>query len=171
MSALFKKYENVKGVSTVYISKSLLGLVPKLEAGDMDISAIASKLDHVQVLTCERPSLIKEIKATAMEILSKGGYNNLMTVRDGDELTIVYGKQLGKGKNELVLLEVEKNDITMAAHVDISRTEDPAPAKWAALPARRTPRPTPMPLLCPSRFPLMCAPTRNRAWPNRIRHP
>ena len=57
-SALFKKYENVKGVSTVYISKSLLGLVPKLEAGDMDISAIASKLDHVQVLTCDLPSFI-----------------------------------------------------------------------------------------------------------------
>lgn len=112
-SALFKKYENVKGVSTVYISKALLGLVPKLEAGDMDISAVASKLDHVQVLTCERPSLIKEIKTTAVEILSKGGYNNLMTVRDGDELTIIYGKQLGKGKNEFVLLEVEKDEITV----------------------------------------------------------
>ena len=107
-SALFKKYENVKGVSTVYISKSLLGLVPKLEAGDMDISAIASKLDHVQVLTCERPSLIKEIKATAMEILSKGGYNNLMTV----------------------LLEVEKNEITVVnisgniSREDIKRIAD-----------------------------------------------
>ena len=58
-SALFKKYENVKGVSTVYISKSLLGLVPKLVAGDMDISAIASKLDHVQVLL-ENLSLLRQ---------------------------------------------------------------------------------------------------------------
>lgn len=112
-SALFKKYENVKGVSTVYISKALLGLVPKLEAGDMDISAIASKLDHVQVLTCERPSLVKEIKETAIEQLSKGGYNILMTVRDGDEQTIIYGKSLGKGKNEFVLLEIEKNEINI----------------------------------------------------------
>ncbi len=112
-SALFKKYENVKGVTTVYISKALLGLVPKLEAGDMDISAIASKLDHVQVLTCERPSMVKEIKETAIEQLSKGGYNNLMTVRDGDEQTIIYGKSLGKGKNEFVLLEIEKNEINI----------------------------------------------------------
>lgn len=112
-SALFKKYENVKGVTTVYISKALLGLVPKLEAGDMDISAIASKLDHVQVLTCERPSLVKEIKETAIEQLSKGGYNILMTVRDGDEQTIIYGKSLGKGKNEFVLLEIEKNEINI----------------------------------------------------------
>ena len=41
--ALFKKYEDVKGISTVFISKSMLGLMPKVEAGDVDISRIASK--------------------------------------------------------------------------------------------------------------------------------
>ena len=53
-----------------------------------------------------------------------------MTVRDGDELTIVYGKQLGKGKNELVLLEVEKNEITV---VNIQKfAEDKAPVDISA---------------------------------------
>ena len=69
--ALFKKYEDVKGISTVFISKSMLSLMPKIEAGDVDISRIASKLDRIQVLECERPSLIPAIKKEAVAYYKK----------------------------------------------------------------------------------------------------
>lgn len=110
-SALFKKYENVPGVSTIYISKALLGMMPKLDAGDKDFSRIAGKLDRVQILSCERPSLIPGVKAAAIGSFKSGGYANLMTVNDDGEQTLIYGKSLGKGKNEFVLLSVEKTEL------------------------------------------------------------
>ena len=112
-SALFKKYENVQGVSTVYISKALLGMMPKLDVGDKDISRIAGKLDHVQILSCERPSLIPSVKAAALGSFKSGGYANLMTVTDDGEQTIIYGKSLGKGKSEFVLLSIEKTELNI----------------------------------------------------------
>lgn len=112
-NALFKKYENVNGVSTIYISKALLSMYPKLNAGDKDISKIASKLDHVQILSCERPSLIPGVKATALGCFKSGGYNNLMTINDDGNQTIIYGKALGKGKNEFVLLSIEKSELNI----------------------------------------------------------
>ena len=112
-SALFKKYENVNGVSTIYISKALLGMMPKLNAGDKDISKIAGKLDHVLVLSCERPSLIPGIKNSALNYFKSGGYANLMTINDDGEQTIIYGKTLGKRKSEFVLLSIEKSELNI----------------------------------------------------------
>ncbi len=109
--ALFKKYEDVKGISTAFISKSMLGLMPKVEAGDVDISRIASKLDRIQVLECERPSLIPAIKKEAVAYYKKYRYEQIMRMNDGNEHITIYQKSLGKGKNEFVLLNEESDEL------------------------------------------------------------
>ena len=111
--ALFKKYSNTNGVSTVYISKALLGMMPKMDAGNRDISKIAGKLDRLQVLSCERPSLIQSIRNSAMAYYNKYRYAELMNVNQDGELTIIYGKFHGHGKNEFVLLSIEKEEINI----------------------------------------------------------
>lgn len=109
--ALFKKYEDIKGVNTVFISKSMLRLMPKMEAGDVDISKIASKLDRIQVLERERPSLIPAIKKEATAYYKKYQYEQIMRMNDGNEHTTIYQKSLGKGKNEFVLLNEESDEL------------------------------------------------------------
>lgn len=112
-SALFKKYDNVKGVSTVYISKALLSLIPEMHTGNKDISKIAGKLDHVQILSCERPSLVSEIKSEAISYFKNGGYTNLMKVSDDGGQTIIYGKSLDNGKNEFVLFSYMDDEVNI----------------------------------------------------------
>lgn len=112
-SALFKKYDNVKGVSTVYISKALLSLIPEMHTGNKDISKIAGKLDHVQILSCERPSLVSEIKSEAISYFKNGGYTNLMKVSDDGGQTIIYGKSLDNGKNEFGLFSYMDDEVNI----------------------------------------------------------
>lgn len=122
-SALFKKYDNVKGVSTVYISKALLSLIPEMHTGNKDISKIAGKLDHVQILSCERPSLVSEIKSEAISYFKNGGYTNLMKVSDDGGQTIIYGKSVDNGKNEFVLfsyMDDEVNIINVMGNVTLN---------------------------------------------------
>lgn len=111
--ALFKRYSNTNGVSTVYISKALLGMMPKMDAGNKDISKIAGKLDRLQILSCERPSLIQGIKNSAIAYYNKYKYSEMMNVNENGELTLIYGKSYSHGKNEFVLLSIEKDEINI----------------------------------------------------------
>ena len=63
--ALFDKYSETDGVSTVYISHKMMRMMGNVKAGNKDISKIASRLDYLQILSCERRSLIPSIKKTA----------------------------------------------------------------------------------------------------------
>ncbi len=111
--ALFQKYEDVNGVTTVYISKAMLHMMPHINAGNKDISKIASKLDRIQILSCDRPSLITGIKKMAIAIYKNGKYEYIMQVKEAGEQTIIYQKPHGGGKNEFVLLSDEKDELNI----------------------------------------------------------
>ena len=54
--AIFDKYEDTNGVTTIYISKTMLGMIPNVKAGKHDIGNIASKLDYIRILARSRHS-------------------------------------------------------------------------------------------------------------------
>lgn len=109
---LFKKYENTKGVETVYISKSLLSLMGTADIGDLKVNKAIKKIDRIQVLTCERPSLIQGIRDYALGVFKKDKYEQMMRTTDDDEVTYIYQKQRGK-HNEFVILTTEKDELTI----------------------------------------------------------
>lgn len=109
--ALFKKYGNTRGVETVFISKAMLSMMPTVEVNDKRISS--KKIDRIQILSCERPSMVRAIKAEALACFERGRYEEMMRMRDDDDQTIIYSKALGKGINEFVLLEVEHDEISI----------------------------------------------------------
>ncbi len=110
---LFKRYENTKGVSTVYISPAMFRLMPKKKVGDKDIVQIASRLDKLQILECERPSLIAAIKREALAYYRKNRYEVVMQMKDDDERVTVYQRTIGKGKNEFVLFNEEEDELSI----------------------------------------------------------
>ena len=110
---LFKQFENTKGVSTVYISPAMFKLMPKLDVGDKDLAKLASRLTRLQILQCERPSLIPSIKKQAQAYYDNNRYEVIMRVKDDDERTTIYQKVVGKGNNEFVLLNEEKDELSL----------------------------------------------------------
>ena len=99
---LFKKYENTKGVETVYISKNLLSILGTTDIGDLKVSKAAKKIERIQVLECERASLLQGIR----------DYAQIMRTTDDGEITYIYQKQRGK-QTEFVILTTEKSELTI----------------------------------------------------------
>lgn len=109
----FDKFDDKDGVTTVYISASMLKMMGNVQAGNKDISRIAKRLDHIQVLECERPSLIGNIKNTALSYYNQAKYAVVMKTKSNGEDVTIYEKKYQNGKNEYVLLMVEHDEITI----------------------------------------------------------
>ncbi|MBF1384396.1 DUF4252 domain-containing protein [Prevotella aurantiaca] len=109
----FDKFDDKDGVTTVYISASMLKMMGNVQAGNKDISRIAKRLDHIQVLECERPSLIGNIKSAALSYYNQAKYAVVMKTKSNGEDVTIYEKKYQNGKNEYVLLMVEHDEITI----------------------------------------------------------
>ena len=111
--ALFDKYEDTNGVTTVFISKTMLSMIPNVKAGNHDISEIASKLDQLRILTCEKATLIPRILDDAKKIYNSEGYEAIMRMNDEGEKMTIYQRSLKGGKNEFVLLQEDSSELNI----------------------------------------------------------
>ena len=115
--ALFKKYSGTKGVENVYISKTLLSLMPKSALGDKHVARIAGKLDYIRILESEKKSLIPAIVKDAEKIYGQKDYEVVMEENEDDEHVVIYLRKLKKDKNEFVIFNHEKDEIQVVCIV------------------------------------------------------
>lgn len=110
--SLFEKYENTKGVETIFISKALLSFAGNIGGIDKDILKVVDKLDEVRILDCEKKDTMQKVLSDARAIYSNERYTELMRINDGGEKVTIYQKPIGK-KFEYVLLAVEKDEVSI----------------------------------------------------------
>ncbi len=111
--AIFDKYEDTNGVTTIYISKTMLGMIPNVKAGKHDIGNIASKLDYIRILSCEKPALFSKLIDEARKTYRSGNYETIMKMNDDGEKMTIYQRTLKDGKNEFALLTEDKDGVTI----------------------------------------------------------
>ena len=105
--SLFKKYEDAKGVETVYISKALLALASGyMNVGDMNIKSITQKIESIRLLNCKDRVTAQKLKADAITEFKKGKYEEMLRHKDNSERTYIYMKK-ARRFNEFVLLNIE----------------------------------------------------------------
>lgn len=112
-NSFFDKFADMDGVTSVYISKAMLGMMPNMKAEGINIGEVAGKLEYIQILTCEKAALIPKIKKEVEYIHPRNGYEELMRVNNGGDKTTIYLKKNKSGKKEFVLLNDEKNEFTV----------------------------------------------------------
>ena len=95
-NALFNKYANTKGVTTVTIGSAMLQFMGNGRVGDKDISKIAGKLKSIRILDCERPSITSIIYKEAQQYYHKYRYVVAMDTNEDGEHTTIYMKEYGK---------------------------------------------------------------------------
>ena len=88
--SLFKKYEDAKGVESVYVSKALL--------------ALASGYN------CEDRVTAQKLKADAIAEFKKGKYEEMLRRKENSQQTYIYMKKAGH-LNEFVLLNIESEEV------------------------------------------------------------
>lgn len=111
--SLFKKFADRDDITSVYISKSMLRLMPNVQTDGIDIGGVASKLDNIQILSCEKPEIIPQIRKELTYLNTQNGYEELMKVNDAGEHTVIYQKECAGDTKEYVLLCDEKRELTV----------------------------------------------------------
>ena len=113
--SFFDKYADMDGVSSVYITKSMLSMFPDMvgKINGVNVGNIASRLNNIQILSCEKASIIEKLRKETKNINTKNGYEELMKIRDDGDKTAIYFKEKKKGNNEFVLITEEEDEFTI----------------------------------------------------------
>ena len=117
--SFFDKYAEMDGVTSVYITKSMLSLFPKgqTNVNGVNIGDIASRLDNIQILSTDEQPIVDKLRKETSHINTRNGYEELMRVREDSEKTTIYFKDGKKDKKEFVLLVDEKDEFTIISIV------------------------------------------------------
>src|SRR5699024_12003963 len=65
----------------------LLSLMPNMKTEGVNIGEVASKLDNIQILSCEKPDIIAKLKKETAFISPKNGYEELMRINEDRKST------------------------------------------------------------------------------------
>lgn len=101
------------GVKSVYISKAMLSLMPSLDVDGVDIGKTATKLDNIQILSTEKTDIREKMSKEVKALASKGKVEELMRVKEDGENVHIYMKDLGNKKNEFILFNDDKDELTI----------------------------------------------------------
>ena len=117
--SFFDKYAEMDGVTSVYITKSMLSLFPKgqTNVNGINIGDIASRLDNIQILSADEQPIVDKLRKETSDINTRNGYEELMRVREDGEKTTIYFKDGKKDRKEFVLLVDEKDEFTIISIV------------------------------------------------------
>lgn len=101
---LFKKYSDMKGVSSVYISKTMLEMNPSLFTKDIYIGNAASKMNSVQIISTMddkiKPELLKDIRS----LLKSSRYELLMKQKGTVSSSEFYVSRKGDKIKEFIMV-------------------------------------------------------------------
>ncbi len=62
---MFERFSNNKDITTVYISKALLSMVPNMDTGGMNVKGLTNKLEQLEIYTSENKNSIKQMMLEA----------------------------------------------------------------------------------------------------------
>ena len=109
----FEKFTDMEGVTSVYISKNMLSLMPKkssMQIGDVDVSNFLDKLSSILILTSEKKLVAQEMVSLANKRIKDDKYELLMRVKSDDgELVNFFMKGKPENIHEMIMI-VEDSD-------------------------------------------------------------
>lgn len=112
-SGLYKKCENVKGLTTVYITKQMLKMASSMGPVDEDARAIFKKLDNVMIVTSQNQKGVDHLNKLRNDLSPQKGYEELMRINDDNENVIIVQKPVAGDKKEYAISVIGKGNATM----------------------------------------------------------
>ena len=112
---LFGKYSGKEGFSSVFISSKMLGLFTQMETADSEVENVMGKLKSVRILSVTDSTLNRKINfhAELSRKMDFSGYEELMVVKEGQDITYFLTKQTGESVSELLMITGGKGGNTL----------------------------------------------------------
>lgn len=120
---IYRRYSDAPGVSAVYISPAMFGMINKIpsisiEDSEKDISGIVTSLEGMYILDIEDPVLAGRLEAEVNSYISKGRYQLLMEAKDSGDATRMYISLKDQDTiGEFVLISSGKGDNPSTAYI------------------------------------------------------
>ncbi|MDR1518218.1 MAG: DUF4252 domain-containing protein, partial [Dysgonamonadaceae bacterium] len=104
----FEKFSDMDGVTSVYISKNMLSMLPKsskMEYNGVNVGGFIDKLSSILILTSENAKIGSEMISLANKQVKGDNYELLMHVKSGDNQKVNFFMR-GKPENiqELMMI-------------------------------------------------------------------
>ena len=100
----FDRFKNMDGVTSVYVTKDLLGMM-----GNKEIEGMKS----VCVMTSHKKSIKERMRNESRLLTRRNGYEPLAQVNDKNEHVAIFRRKLTCGINEYVVMADEKKECTV----------------------------------------------------------
>ena len=101
---LFKKYSDMKNVSSVYIYKAMLEMNPSLSTKDIYIGKAASQLNSVQIISTMDKMIKADLLKDIREMVKSSRYELLMKQKGTVSSSEFYVSRKGDKVKELVMI-------------------------------------------------------------------
>ncbi|MBR1594767.1 MAG: DUF4252 domain-containing protein [Alloprevotella sp.] len=127
--ALFDKWEGKEGISTVYISRNLLRLMP--HGSGSGFAKKADKIDQLRILSTQNAKAAAAIGAEAAAYYKKKHYEVAIKVNEGGQRMTIYQRKLQGGRTEYVLFAEEAGElsiINVEGTLSLDDLQDAAPS-------------------------------------------
>ncbi|MCD8031401.1 MAG: DUF4252 domain-containing protein [Bacteroides sp.] len=103
-SSIFDKYNDMQNVSSVFISKAMIEMQPKLYTNDVYIGKVAGKLDGVYVISTLDNKIKQNLRKDIDDLIKKGKYELLMKQKGITSSSAFYIRKKGDRIQELVMI-------------------------------------------------------------------
>jgi len=103
---LAERLGQIKGITSVYVSKAMMGLAGSMGTGIP--KGMAGKLEKIHIFSAEEDGKSKELRSTAEKFMKENNYEVVMEVKDeGEDYMCIRMKELRKDCREFVLLSTD----------------------------------------------------------------
>lgn len=113
VSKLFDQYSDTKGVTSVYISKAMIRMMPDIKTNGLEINGMAEKLNSVRVLTTENPDMVAKMSKDMNTEIKKDSYEILLSANDNGEKATIYLKTEANGINNYLIVAQESRELSI----------------------------------------------------------
>jgi hypothetical protein len=108
---LFEKFSKMEGVTSVYISKTMLQMMPDMEIQPgMDLQGFAGRLTGILILTSENESITKQMREATAGFHDNEAYEILMKVKDEESMVNFYIRKKSDQRIAELLMLVDDED-------------------------------------------------------------
>lgn len=111
VNTVFDRFSDSKEVTSVYISKVMLRMIPNVDANGLNIGDISTKLDCIRVLSTSNPKMIATISSDFQNEIKKEKYEILLQANDDGEKVVIYMKTGKDAINEYLIAAEELNEL------------------------------------------------------------